>query len=320
MTASIPATMQAVGIRDYGDPDVLEDLALPVPQPGAGMLLVKVQAAAANPFDTLLRQGVMRAMIPLPLPAALGMDLAGIVVATGEGVDGPAVGTPVFGRALMGSMAEYALATPESVAVRPEALGPEAAASLPTAAIAAWHALHSYAAVQAGETVFVLGGATLAGQFAIQFARQLGAKVVATAGTANVAHVRGLGADEVIDHQRDDLRARAPRFDAVLDMVGPPAATQVLALSSPATRFVSLGAQPDAAEAQARGVTLQRVLKPSHEGDAARLAQMAQRFTAGQLKTDIAGVVPLTAEAVRDVHRRLGTRRVRGKFVIRVAA
>ena len=311
--------MQAVGIADYGDVDMLTQLTLPVPQPGPGQLLVRVQSAGVNPVDLLMRQGAMRTVMPLPMPAVLGLDLAGIVVAKGEGAGGPAIGEPVFGRALLGSMAEFALTTPESIAPRPSALTAEQAASLPTAGIAAWHALHSYAALAQAETVLVLGGASMVGQFAIQLAKATGAKVFATASAQNLAHVRSLGADQVIDYTNEDLASAMTTVDVVIDCVSGPTAAQALSLAHSGARFVSLGQPPDEALAQARGVKLDRVFKMNRSGDSAILARLADDLVAGRLKTEIAWTCELQAQDLREAHRRLATRHQRGKTIVHVS-
>ncbi|MCR6658124.1 MAG: alcohol dehydrogenase catalytic domain-containing protein [Asticcacaulis sp.] len=158
---------------------------LPKPEPKAGEVRVRIKASGVNPLDTKIRAGVA-AHARQPLPAVLGMDLAGVVETVGDGVTAFKPGDEVYGMAtgiggLQGSQAEYAAVDADFLALKPAALDFRQAAALPLVVITAWEGLVDHARLQPGQTVLVLGGAGGVGHVTVQIARAMGAKVFATA-------------------------------------------------------------------------------------------------------------------------------------------
>jgi NADPH:quinone reductase-like Zn-dependent oxidoreductase len=311
-------TMRANRVHRFGPPEVIVFEELARPQPGAGELLVRVAAAGVGPWDGWIRAG--KSVLPQPLPLTLGADLAGRVEALGPGVTGLAVGDEIYGvtnARFTGAYAQWALAAAAMVAPRPRTLDPVTAAGMPVVAVTAWQMLFDHAAVTAGQTVLVLGGAGSVGGFAVQLAERAGARVVATAATAEAERMRALGASAVIDTRATGLPAAAMGgdVDVVIDCVGGELMHSALALLRRGGVLVSAVEEPDAAAAAQRGVRARFMLV---EVRTAVLAELAARVdTGGLAPLRVSEVLPLAA--ARQAHEMLeGMRpRPRGKLVLR---
>ena len=221
------ASMRALVLEAANGPLVSRHL--PRPVPGPGQLLVEIAASGVNPLDTKIRAGAA-AHAKHPLPAVLGMDLAGVVRAVGAGVDRFRVGDEVYGltggvAGLQGSLAEYAAVDADLLGHKPANLSMREAAALPLVAITAWEGLVDRARTHAGQAVLVHGGAGGVGHVAVQIARALGAVVFATASASDADLVRRFGATP-IDYATatvDDYVAQhtgGEGFDVVYDTVG----------------------------------------------------------------------------------------------------
>jgi len=219
--------MQALVLNRYNGP--LELTEMPKPQVGTGQALVRIAAAGLNPLDIKIRAG-SAAHAKHPLPLVLGIDMAGVVEAVGEGVTAFKVGDEVYGMTggvggIQGSLAQYAVVDAALLAPKPRNLTMREAAALPLAFVTAYSGIVDRAKVQAGQTVLVQGGAGGVGHVAVQLARAYGAEVFATASTNNLQTLVGLGATP-IDYTAqsvDDYVARHTRgegFDLVVDTVG----------------------------------------------------------------------------------------------------
>lgn len=221
------STMKAALLAAPNAPFTLTDV--PRPQAGKGEVLVRIHASAVNPLDTKIRRGAA-GHAQHPLPAILGIDTAGEVVAVGEGVTAFKPGDKVYGMTggvggVQGSLAEFAAVDARLLASAPLTLSLREAATLPLAFITAWEGLVDRARVQPGQTVLVLGGTGAVGQAAIQLAKALGAKVFATAGASRRALVERFGI-QIIDSAATDMKEIVARytdgrgFDIVYDTAG----------------------------------------------------------------------------------------------------
>ena len=216
--------MQAIVYRTYGAPDVLRCEEIEKPIPAADEVLIEVHAASVNPLDWHFMRGepyLFRLMTGLGQPKSprLGADVAGTVAAVGRDVTQLRTGDEVFG-ACRGSFAEYACAPVSRLAVKPDHVTFEQAASVPIAALTALQALRDKGHVRSGHDVLVNGAAGGVGTFAVQIAKSFGARVTGVCSARNLGLVRGIGADDAIDYAREDLTRRAERYDVVLDLVG----------------------------------------------------------------------------------------------------
>ncbi len=220
-------TMHALVLDGPGAPFRLESM--PIPQPGPGEVLVRIHASGVNPLDLKIAAGEAR-HARHPLPAILGLDMAGTVEATGSGVTRFAVGDAVYGMTggvggIQGSLAEYAAVDADLLALKPALLSMREAAALPLVAITAWEGLVDRAGVRMGEAVLVHGGAGGVGSIAIQIARALGAEVHATGRAGHAAAIREAGAvpidfesETVADYVAAHTAGRG--FDLVYDTLG----------------------------------------------------------------------------------------------------
>ncbi len=195
----------------------------PVPKPGPGELLIRVRAAGVTPTE-LQWQPTTHHPDGSPRKHAIpAHEFSGDVCARGDGIENIAVGEPVYGMNdwyQEGALAEFCVAPATSVADKPKSLSYEQAATVPIGALTAWQGLTTHGHLRSGERVLIHGGAGGVGLFAVQFAKSLGAHVIATAAAATIPLVKKLGADEVIDYRgsRFDLHLR--NIDLVLDTVG----------------------------------------------------------------------------------------------------
>jgi NADPH:quinone reductase-like Zn-dependent oxidoreductase len=219
------ATMRAVTQDRYGGAEVLRIGAAPVPTVAAGEVLVEVRAAGVDRGTWHVMTGqpwIMRFMgfgFRAPKAKVPGLDLAGTVVAVGEGVTRFAPGDEVFGYG-RGSFAEYAIAPEAELGHKPASLGFEEAAVLPVSAVTALQAVRDAGALQAGQRVLVLGASGGVGNYAVQIAKSMGAEVTGVASGAKLDLVRSLGADQAIDYARDDALDGRIRYDLVVDTGG----------------------------------------------------------------------------------------------------
>src|SRR6476660_4383062 len=181
--------MKAARILRFGPPSVIEIDDLPLPEPAAGQLLVRVKAAGVGNWDALTREGKFHQ----PLPLILGCELSGVVEGIGADVLEFKVGDEVYGatnRRWTGAYAEYALPSASMMAHKPRTVDFIEAASAPIVSLTASQMLFDYAQVTAGQTVLIHGAAGNVGAYAVQLAKQAGLHVVETAGSADLDHVR----------------------------------------------------------------------------------------------------------------------------------
>ncbi|WP_426801365.1 NADP-dependent oxidoreductase [Xanthomonas campestris] len=193
-------TQRAVLIHAYGDATAAQLATIDRPTAGPGQVLVQVGAAGVNAIDWKVRSGYVRDAFPLQLPAVLGAELAGVVVAVGPGTTRFQVGDRVMGAVGgLGAYAEYVALDAARLAPTPEGLDDVHAAAIPVAAVTAWQSLRHAGPVQPGQRILIHGAAGGVGSYAVQFAKRVGAQVFATASATQLDYVRSLGADHVID-------------------------------------------------------------------------------------------------------------------------
>jgi NADPH:quinone reductase-like Zn-dependent oxidoreductase len=237
--------MKAILMRKYGSPKALqfEDAELPVIAPGK--VLVKVHSSSVNPYDWHIVRGepyLVRMGMGLRTPKShsVGIDFSGTVTAVGEGESTYKVGDAVFGIGV-GTFAEFALATSTRIALKPEGLSFESAATIPCAGITALQAVRDAGQLQSGQTVLVNGAAGGVGTFAVQIAKEMGATVTGVCSTRNLDLVRSIGADDVIDYTREDFSRRDEKFDVVVDTVGNRSLTALRRALKPKGTLVAAG-------------------------------------------------------------------------------
>src|SRR6058998_3307422 len=249
--------MKALVFKRYGGPDrvTFADVARPVPKPDE--ILVQVHAAGLNPVDNKIREGKMKPLLRLQLPATLGGDLAGVVLEAGRDVTrfkpGDAVFASIFGLRT-GALAEFAVVPEKVAALKPANLDFVQAAAIEMVGLTAWQALKERAHVKPGHKVFIPAGAGGIGTFAIQLAKYLGAKVATTTSTGNVELVGSLGADKVIDYQKQKFEDVLRDYDAVLGTLPGESLEKSFQILTSKSSVVSLVGPPDAAFGRSKGM------------------------------------------------------------------
>lgn len=249
--------MKAFLIDRYGKKETGRIGDAPEPPLRDGDVLIRVHAASVNALDTKIRTGEFKLILPYRLPLILGNDMAGTVVSVGAGVHHFKAGDEVYARPdddRIGTFAEFIAVNAASVALKPGNLTMVEAASLPLVALTAWQALVETAQLKPGQKVFIQAGSGGVGTVAIQLAKQLGAFVATTTSTANVAWVKDLGADVVIDYKQQDFATELRDYDVVLNSLGKDELTHSLQILKPGGHLISISGPPTPAFAAARGL------------------------------------------------------------------
>src|SRR6266478_5635305 len=254
--SSTPA-MKAVVIHEYGGPEVLKYEDISRPEPKDDQLLIRVIAAGVNPVDGKIRSGMFAKEGKRAFPIILGGDVAGVVEKVGSTITKFKAGDPVFAYVSLdnsGGYAQYAVVTEREAAPKPKSLTYVEAAAVPIVAMTAWQALIDTAKLKAGQTVLIHGGSGGVGSFAIQIAKERGARVIATASTVNQDLLKELGADVAVDYTKTKFEDVAKDVDVVLDSVGKDTLTRSYGVLKKGGFIVSLVAEPDQAELDKHGI------------------------------------------------------------------
>ena len=307
--------MKAVVAQQKGGPEVVELVEIARPAPGAGEVLVRVVAAGVGPWDALIRED--QSVTPVKYPVTLGSDVAGTVEEVGAGVTAFRKGDAVYGATnaeFIGGYAEYAVCKAGMIAKKPAGLNWHEAASAPVVSVTALQGLFEYGKLTRAQTVLILGAAGNVGAYAIQLAKDGGARVIAVASEKDKDFVERLGADVFVDHRAAKFEDVAQGVDCVLDMVGGDARERGAHVLKPGGMLVTVESPVPDAMKKRYGARAMFFLV---EVTTARLEKIGGLFEAGKLKTDVGTLVPL-AEA-RKAHEMLsGAPHSRGKIVLEV--
>ena len=275
-----------------------------------------MHAAGVGPWDGWVRAG--KSVLPQPLPLTLGSDFAGVIAAVGTGVAEFAPGDEVFGVTnprFTGAYAEYASAAAGMIAKKPTSLTHVDAASVPVVAVTAWQALFEEARLERGASVLIHGAAGNVGAYAVQLAHAAGLHVTATAFAREIAYVRSIGADNVIDAGSERFEDKVGNVDAVIDLVGGETQERSFTVLRTRGHLVSAVSVPDQKTAMAQGVTARFFLVKVTTDYLNRIAALIDE---GRLRTNVTTVLPLAA--AREAHEMLDGVRPRrgGKIVLSV--
>ena len=318
--------MKAIVVHQFGGPEVLKLEEIPAPKPAAGQVLVRIQAAGVNPYDTYMRAGTYA--VKPPLPYTPGSDGAGVIEAIGEGVKRVKPGDRVYtARTVTGAYAQYALTLEDQVHSLPEKISFGQGAGVWVPYGTAYHALYHSAQVRASETVLVHGASGGVGSAAVQMARAMGLTVFGTAGTQKgIDLVKREGAHLVFDHsktgyQEEIMKATGGRgVDVVLEMLANVNLSADLKLLAMNGRVIIIGNRGEitinprdlmSRRASARGFTLWAIT-PAEEAQIH--AGLIAGLENGTLKPIVGKEMPL-AEAAR-AHKEILEPGAAGKVVL----
>jgi NADPH:quinone reductase len=329
----LPTSMTAIDPETAGGPEVLVPVARPVPRPGAGEFLIKVAAAGVNRPDVMQRKGLYPP--PKGAPTIPGLEIAGTIVAAGEGADAALVGQPVCALISGGGYAEYCVAPAGQCLPVPDALSMVEAAALPETLFTVWSNLFERAYAIEGDTVLVHGGTSGIGTMAIMLGRLFELTVIVTCGSDDkCARALEIGAAHAINYKTTDYVEEVKRItggkgcQAVLDMVGGDYVARNLKCLAPDGRHVTIAVQGGPkAEVSLVDIMLRRLTLTGstlRARDVAFKSLVADELVRivwphvieGKLKPVIDSVFPLT-EAARAHERMDGGAHV-GKIVLRI--
>src|SRR5881409_2182701 len=307
--------MKAVVAHEYGAPDLLKFEEVPRPEPKDDEALVRVIASGVNPADPLTLSGKYAKEFGTHLPLIPGYEIAGVVEKTGANIAKLKVADAVYGYPTFGGgWADYVTVKEWEVAAKPKSLNLVEAAAVPMGALTAWQSLVDIAKLQPGQTILIHGGSGGVGSFAIQIAKARGARVIATASTANQDLLKQLGADVAIDYTKTKFEDVAKDVDVVLDSVGKDTLARSYGVVKKGGFIVTLVARIYQAELdkhRIRGASL-GVEPTSNE-----LAEIGKLIDEKKIRVIVSQTFPLS-EAVK-AQEQVATGHTRGKIVLKVA-
>ncbi|MCQ4258134.1 zinc-dependent alcohol dehydrogenase family protein [Stutzerimonas stutzeri] len=318
--------MKAMILNSFGGPESFELREVPKPVPQAGQVLVRVHATSINPLDFQVRRGDYSDLVPLP--TITGHDISGVVEAVGPGVTGFVPGDEVWYTPQIfdgpGSYAEYHVAAESIIGRKPPTLSHLEAASLTLVGGTAWEALVVRAALRVGESILIHGGAGGVGHVAIQLAKAIGAKVFTTVREANGEFVRGLGADVVIDYEKEDYGDAVLRetggngVDVVFDTIGGDTLSRspdVLAQLGRMVSIVDIAQPQNVIQAWGKNASYHFVFTRQNRG---KLDELSALIARGQLRPHLGAVYSLADIPLAHALLERPNNGLRGKIAIAV--
>mgnify|MGYP006165681223 FL=1 len=300
---------------------------------------IKVHAASINPLDLRVLEGEFKAILPVQFPFILGNDFAGTVVQVGANVKQFKAGDGVYAKTdLNGAFAEYTVVHQSSLALKPQNISMELAASLPLVSLTAWQALVEIAKVQAGQKVLIHAGSGGVGSIAIQLAKHLGATVATTTSGKNAQWVKALGADIIIDYKTTDFEQELKDYDVVLDTQGGKILEKSLNVLKRGGRIISISGPPDREFAEAihanwllkciipllswsirnkakkKGITYSFLfMQPNGQ----QLSEISKLVESGNINPIVDKTYAFTE--IKDAFQYVNTGRAKGKVVLKIA-
>ena len=318
--------MKAMMLDSFGGPDSFEHCEVPTPVPQAGQVLVRVHATSINPLDYQVRRGDYADWVPLP--AITGHDVSGVVEAIGPGVKHFAPGDEVWYTPQIfdgpGSYAEYHVAAESIIGKKPPSLSHLEAASLSLVGGTAWEALTVRAALRVGESILIHGGAGGVGHIAIQLAKAIGAKVFTTVREANAAFARSMGADVIIDYEKEDyidaiLRETDGRgVDVVFDTIGGNTLARspdALAQLGRVVSIVDIAQPQNLVQAWGKNASYHFVFTRQNRG---KLDELSTLVAQGQLRPHVGAVYTLADIGLAHARLESANNGLQGKIAIAV--
>ncbi|MCB0418889.1 MAG: NADP-dependent oxidoreductase [Bdellovibrionales bacterium] len=332
--------MKSAQLSGYGGNEVVQLNQTPIPDPGEGQLLVRVMAAGVNPVDYKIRDGKLRAILPLRFPQTLGGELAGTVEKVGPGVGSFKIGESIYARVdkqRMGAFAEYAIVEAVHAAKMPSNLSFEEAAGIPLAGLTAWQCLFDILKLKPKDKILIHAGAGGVGGFAIQFAKNAGAYVATTASPAARPVVESYGADKIINYREEKFEDILSEYDHVLDTVGEDTLLRSFNVIKKGHTVVSIAGVPEPQTAKDidKGLLIKgifwaissKIRRAARKAgvhyrylfmhpDGEQLAQIGKLIEDGKVKAKVDKVFDL--DKVSDAFSYLETGHAKGKVVLRV--
>ncbi|MEJ1223997.1 NADP-dependent oxidoreductase [Sediminicola sp. 1XM1-17] len=294
-------------------------------------ILVAVKAASLNPIDYKLVEGHLKEMVPLELPTSIGFDVSGVVIEKGAVVSKFEVGDEVYARVpqeQMGTVAEFVAVNSDLAARKPENISFEEASGLPLTGLTAMQALERVG-IKENDRILIHAGSGGVGSFAIQFAKEKGAIVYTTTSTKNVAWVKALGADRVIDYTKEDYKEVANNLDIVFDTLGDEYTFEAFEIIKDGGKVTTIVGPPDEETAKQMGMAdyqmpekLSKLINDKSaiyvltwmQPNAEQLNTITTMVENGSIKPIVDLIYPL--EDGIDAYEYLATGKAKGKVII----
>jgi NADPH:quinone reductase-like Zn-dependent oxidoreductase len=314
---SAPPMMKAAVLHGHGGPENFKYEATARPVPKYDEVLIKVMAAGVNPVDTYIRKGMPGRKGPENGPMIIGYDIAGVIEKPGAGIKAYKAGDAVYAYLAIsrgGGYAEYAIAKEHEMSLKPKNIDFEKAAAVPLAATTAWQALIDTAKLEKGQTLLIHGGSGGVGCFAVQIAKARGAKVIATASTANQDLLKQLGVDQPIDYSKTKFEEVVKDVDVVLNCVRADVLKPSYGIVKKGGIIVSITDEPEQAECVKHGIRGSRVM--AHP-DSKVLEELTKLIEADKITPIVSQSFPLME--IAKAHEQVETRHTRGKIVLKIA-
>jgi len=332
--------MKAYVIKRYGRNVTFEVADLQQPALGERDVLIEIHAAGLNVLDAKIRNGEFKLLLPYTLPLVLGHDVAGIVVKVGPNVKRFKVGDEVYARPAdyrIGAFAEYIALNENDVAIKPNNITMEEAASIPLVSLTAWQALIEMAKLKMSQKVFIQAGSGGVGTIAIQLAKHLGATVATTTSKANFDLVKRLGADIVIDYKNENFETILHNYDVVLNSQDTVTLKKSLSVLKPNGKLISISGPPDPSFADEIGASwivklLMKLLSLNvrktakkfnvdysflfMKASGSQLSEITTLINAGEIRPIVDQIFPFNA--INEAMAYLETGRAKGKVVIKI--
>jgi NADPH:quinone reductase-like Zn-dependent oxidoreductase len=309
--------MKAAQISQYGHADVIELVDIPTPTIRDDQVLVQVQASSLNPFDSKIREGVMKDTIPLQFPVTLGGDIAGVVTEVGATVKNIVVGDKVYGQANVlsgnsGALAEYAATLAAQVAVAPKNSSIADIGALPLVGVSAVQAIETHCNLQPGQKILIHGGTGGIGSIAVQIAKHIGAYVAATVPPEAVAFAHERGIDEAIDYKSQKFEELIKDYDAVFDTAGG-TFEKSLAVLKEGGVFVTMLGEADEEAAKKHGIT---AINQQTRVTSDALSRLTELVEAGVVSVHVALSFPL--DQIQEAFKKRESGGIHGKIGIQI--
>jgi NADPH:quinone reductase-like Zn-dependent oxidoreductase len=333
--------MKAFIVKRYGKKEKLHLTTMQEPVVKENDVLVQIHSSGVNLLDSLLKNGDFKIFLPYKPPFKLGHDVAGVVTKVGSKVSKFKVGDEVYSRPSdynMGTFAEQISVNEKEVALKPKNITMEEAGSIPLVGLTSWQALVEIASLKKGQKVFIQAGSGGVGTFAIQLAKHLGATVATTTSAGNIALVKSLGADVVIDYKNEDFETKLKDYDVVLHSNRDKKILQKsLRILKPGGQLISLTGPPTPEFAKQLGLAwhLKFITKVLSAGakkyakkrnvnftflfmraEGNQLSQITKLIESGVIKPVIDKVFPF--EQTNEAMAYVETGRAKGKVVVKV--
>ncbi len=311
--------MKAVIVKEYGDINVLQNTSIDIPAiTNPDEVLVRVKSFGISPFDLHVREGWYKDSGNYQIPIILGWEIAGDIVEKGNDVSDFQVGDAIFGHPSVyhnaGGYAEYVVLNVKDIAKKPKNISYATAAAASMNALTAWQALFDTANLSSGQTVLIHAGAGGVGHIAIQLAKWVGAKVIATGSETNKAYLKEIGVDQFIDYQKQNITdVVLDKVDVVLDTIGNSTLLDSFHLLCPGGIAVSIVDFDNIEKAKDFGVRGQAMVVEPNQKQLEQFADLLEKKIVTPTVHD-----NYTLDTVKEAHQLLAMKHVRGKLVANI--